>query len=100
MSINYQNDDFSNRKVDLVLTNAKLQTLRLIELIKILMPENSNSQIKTLISQNAIKINGEIISDLNFNLTSECFENSENRLLCFVEVGKRIKFLIEYCMDS
>ena len=92
-----QNNDFSNAKSDFILNKAELETMTFVEFIKKLTPENSNSQIKTLISQNSIRVNEEAINDLGFRFSTQNFKNFEDRKLCIVEVGKKKRFVIEVC---
>jgi tyrosyl-tRNA synthetase len=90
-----QSDDFSNANPDLILSEKEIDNLTFIEFIKKLTPENSNSQIKTLISQNSIRINGDSINDLMFKITSKNFKHFDKKNFCILEVGKKKKFVIE-----
>ena len=92
-----QNNDFSNAKSDFIWNKEELEAMTFVEFIKKLTPENSNSQIKTLISQNSIRVNEEAINDLGFRFSTQNFKNFENRKLCIIEVGKKKRFVIEIC---
>lgn len=88
-------DDLSGVESDLRLSIKDLEDLTILKLLKKLKPASSNSQLKTLIEQKSVKLNDEVISDLNYLLVEDIFKDYNGRSLSKVSIGKKEKFFLE-----
>jgi tyrosyl-tRNA synthetase len=90
-------DDLKNISPDIEMQFDAILNLSIIDLLKkITEDEFSGSQIKTLISQNAIKINKTTISDIKFLFTNNSIKQLniyEN--LFIIEIGKKKKIIMK-----
>lgn len=86
---NTKNINYSELEIDFFLENLN-SSQNLLEIIKIGLPESSNSQIRKLFEQNGIKINGNTVQNClqNINLEKDFIQNK-----MLVEVGKKRKFI-------
>ncbi len=88
-------DDLSNLNPDLTFNISEIKNKTILDLLKMVDNNSSNSQLKTLIIQNAIKLNRVVISDIGFILNEEFFSQSSFGAYLIVEIGKKKKVIVE-----
>lgn len=90
-------DDLKNITPDIEIKSNDILNLSILDLLKkITSDEFSNSQIKTLISQNAIKINKNIISDIKFIFDKNSMEKFNlNSNILIIKIGKKKKIIVK-----
>jgi tyrosyl-tRNA synthetase len=88
-------NDLTNVKSDLFIMFDDLINMTIMDLLKKLTTDKSNSQLKTLILQNSIKINDVSVSDIGYKILQDCFEKHGERKLIRIGVGKKDKFIVE-----
>ena len=97
IKIDFSKDDpFENIKSDILINSDLENNLKtLLDFLKICLPQNSNSELRKLLAQNAIKINGNVIAEANceINKDSNFLINHKKFLL---EIGKKKKFIFEF----
>ena len=89
-------DDLKNITPDFEIKFDDIINLSILDLLKNITTDFSNSQLKTLIFQNSIKINKMTISDSQFIFNAAFltqFNIQENILI--VEIGKKKKIIVK-----
>jgi tyrosyl-tRNA synthetase len=73
--------------------------IEILDILKICMPDTSNSELKKLIMQNAVKINNTKIQNYleQIKKDSVFFKNS-NKI--FLQIGKKKRFIIEFLFSN
>ena len=89
-------DDLKSITPDFEIKFDDIINLSILDLLKKITTDFSNSQLKTLISQNSIKINKTTISDSQFIFNADSltqFNIQENILI--IEIGKKKKIIVK-----
>lgn len=92
----------SQRKIIYLSPHAVKEGIKAVEIIEFIstfgrsgMKILSRAEIKKLIKSNAIKLNGNKITDISFNIISEHLEYNSSINAAFLEIGKQKWFLLK-----
>ena len=81
---------------DIEIQSDEILNISIVNLLKKITNEFSGSQLRTLISQNAVKINKNTISDLKFTFTANALKQfNAHEGIIIVEIGKKKKLILK-----